>query len=264
VAAADSAPLVLTATGMTVRYDGVTALEDAEITLYGGQVHALVGPNGSGKSTLLRVLAGAVDAGTIELDGRPLPAGVRGRVLAGVVRTPQHTAVMPRLVADRQVGVGARGGSHQTAAVVRHLLAAPSTRTGTHEAAVARALADTGLEHLLGVDPERLATGDQRLLQLARVVATGARVLLVDEPAAGMTVDERTRLAAVLRRLAGNGKAVLLVEHDMRLVGEVADRVTVLDVGRVLASGPVDVVRADPEVHRAYLGAGLPGSEVRA
>ena len=146
--------------------------------------------------------------------------------------------------------------------MLRHLVATPSSRTGAHEAAVDRALTETGLEHLRGVAPQRLATGDQRLLQVARAVATGARVLLVDEPAAGMTREERARLAAVLRRLAGNGLAVLLVEHDMRLVGEVADRVTVLDLGRVLASGPVDVVRADPAVHRAYLGAGLPESEV--
>jgi branched-chain amino acid transport system permease protein len=255
---AQGAPVLLRATGLTVVYDGVTALDDAAITLYGGQVHALVGPNGSGKSTLLKVLAGAIDAGTVEVDGQAhRGGGVRGRVRAGVVGTPQHTAVLPRLVADRQVGVGARGGSRERAAVVRHLFATPSSRHGSEPVRVAWALEETGLGHLRGADPQRLATGDQRLLQVARAVATGATVLLVDEPAAGMTPDERTRLAAVLRRLAGNGLAVLLVEHDMRLVGEVADSVTVLDVGRVLASGPVDVVRADPAVHRAYLGAGL-------
>jgi branched-chain amino acid transport system permease protein len=257
-------PVLLRATGMTVRYDGVTALQDAAITLYGGQVHALVGPNGSGKSTLLKVLSGALQAGVMELDGRPVTGGVRERVLAGVARTPQHTAVLPRLVADRQVGVGVRGGSRDHAAVLRHLLATPSSRRGRAAELVAAALHDTGLGHLRGADPERLTTGDQRLLQVARAVATGARVLLVDEPAAGMTAAERARLTAVLRRLAGNGLAVLLVEHDMRLVGEVADAVTVLDAGRVLASGPVEVVRADPAVHRAYLGAGLPGSEVVA
>lgn len=261
----DGAPVLLRASGVTVTYDGVRALDDAAITLYGGQVHALVGPNGSGKSTLLKALAGALDAGTVEVDGQVHRArGVRDRVRAGVVRTPQHTAVLPRLAADRQVGVGARGGSSEPVAVLRHLLATPSSRRGRHGQVVAAALEESGLAHLRGADPQRLATGDQRLLQVARAVATGARVLLVDEPAAGMTSEERTRLAAVLRRLAGNGLAVLLVEHDMRLVGEVADSVTVLDVGRVLASGPVDVVRADPAVHRAYLGAGLPESEVRA
>jgi ABC-type branched-subunit amino acid transport system ATPase component/ABC-type branched-subunit amino acid transport system permease subunit len=257
------APVLLEATGLTVTYDGVTALSDASIVLRGGEVHALVGPNGSGKSTLLKALSGELQAGVVALEGRPQVArGPRDRVLAGVVRTPQQTAVLPRLAADRQVGVGARGGSPRRWSVLRHLVATPSSRTGAHEAAVDRTRTETGLEHLRGVDPQRLATGDQRLLQVARAVATGARVLLVDEPAAGMTREERARLAAVLRRLAGNGLAVLLVEHDMRLVGEVADRVTVLDLGRVLASGPVDVVRADPAVHRAYLGAGLPESEV--
>lgn len=264
-ARAEGGPVLLRASGVTVRYAGVTALDDVAITLYGGQVHALVGPNGSGKSTLLKALAGAIDAGTVEVDGRVHRArGVRDRVRSGVARTPQHTAVLPRLAAHRQVGVGVRGGSSERAAVVRHLLATPTSRRGHDERVIASALEETGLGHLHGADPQRLATGDQRLLQIARAVATGARVLLVDEPAAGMTAAERSRLATVLRRLAGNGLAVLLVEHDMRLIGEVADTVTVLDVGRVLASGPVDVVRADPAVHRAYLGGGLSESEVPA
>jgi ABC-type branched-subunit amino acid transport system ATPase component len=179
-------------------------------------------------------------------------------VLAGVVRTPQQTVVMPRLGADRQVGVGARGGTGQRWSVLRHLLATPSSRRPGEEAAVERALAETGLRHLVGADPQRLAVGEQRLLQVARAVATGARVLLLDEPAAGMTSAERARLAAVLRRLAGNGLAVLLVEHDMRLVGEVADRVTVLDVGRVVAEGTPAQVREDPAVRHAYLGIEVP------
>jgi branched-chain amino acid transport system permease protein len=99
-----------------------------------------------------------------------------------------------------------------------------------------------------------LTVGEQRLLQIARALATGARVLLLDEPAAGMSADERARLRHVLRRLAGNGLAVLLVEHDMRLVNAVADRVTVLDAGQVIASGRPNEVRTSPAVQRAYLG----------
>ena len=254
-------PVLLEARGLTVRYDGLTALDDAALTLRGGEVHALVGANGSGKSTLLKALAGALAAGEVRVDGTVVPARVRDRVRAGVVRTAQHTALLPRTSPDRQAAVGARVLSAPWA-VLRHLVATPTSRAGRELALARQALHDTGLAHLAGADPERVATGDQRLLQLARAVATGARVLLVDEPAAGMTAQERLRLAAVLRRLAGNGLAVLLVEHDMRLVGEVADRVTVLDVGRVLASGPVEVVRADPAVHRAYLGAGLSDVEV--
>jgi ABC-type branched-subunit amino acid transport system ATPase component len=119
---------------------------------------------------------------------------------------------------------------------------------------VTAALRSTGLSGVAGRDPRALTVGEQRLLQVARVVATGAQVLLLDEPAAGMTAAERALLAQVLRRLAGNGSAVLLVEHDMRLVGEVADRVTVLDRGRVLAVGRPEQVREDPAVRAAYLG----------
>jgi branched-chain amino acid transport system permease protein len=248
-------PELLRATGVDVDYTGVKALDGAGLVLCAGEVHALIGPNGSGKSTLLKVLAGEVSAGTVELKGQAHQAkGVQDRVHAGVVRTSQHTALMPRLAADLQVAVGARGGTVARYAVLRHLLATPSSRTPDERTPAALEL--TGLGHVVGADPGRLTVGDQRLLQIARAVATGADVLLLDEPAAGMTADERERLAVVLRRLAGNGAAVLLVEHDMRLVGQVADRVTVLDVGRVIATGSPDDVRADPAVRRAYLGTG--------
>ncbi len=247
-------PVLLEARGLAVSFGAVAALDDAAIVLRGGEVHALIGPNGSGKSTLLKALAGELTTGQIDLAGAPHVGDLHDRVRAGVVRTPQHTVVMPRLEADRQVAVGARGGSTGSWSVLRHLLATPSSRRRLDQAVVRKALADVGLEHVVGADPGRLTAGDQRLLQVARAVATGAQVLLLDEPAAGMTADERVRLTGVLRTLAGNGCAVLLVEHDMRLVGEVADTVTVLDQGRVLATGTPAQVRADPAVRRAYLG----------
>lgn len=247
---------VLTAQGVRVAYGAVQALGGVDLALRAGQVHALVGPNGSGKSTLLAVLAGDVrpHAGRVEVDGRPAGDGPGARVRAGVARTPQRTVVLPGATPARQVAVGARGGSR--GGVARHLLATPRSRAGAavQVAAVDDALDVTGLGSVRDTGPGALTVGEQRLLQVARVVATGARVLLLDEPAAGMSADERTRLAGVLRTLAGNGAAVLLVEHDMRLVGAVADVVTVLDVGRVLASGTPDEVRADPAVRAAYLG----------
>jgi ABC-type branched-subunit amino acid transport system ATPase component/ABC-type branched-subunit amino acid transport system permease subunit len=258
-AASDPGQTLLELTGASVSYDGVTALDDAAIALRAGEVHALVGPNGSGKSTLLKVLAGQLPAGRVRIAGSLHHArNERDRVLAGVVRTPQHTVVMPRLQADRQVGIGARGGSRARWSVLRHLLATPSSRRGAEGPATSRALQETGLTHVSGADPQRLSAGEQRLLQVARAVATGAQVVLLDEPAAGMSAAERARLSTVLRRLAGNGLAVLLVEHDMRLVGEVADRVTVLDVGRVVATGTPQEVRDDPAVRRAYLGTEVP------
>ncbi|MFN2538546.1 MAG: ABC transporter ATP-binding protein, partial [Mycobacteriales bacterium] len=222
--------VVLSRDDVHVHFDGVVALDGAHIELRAGEVHALVGPNGSGKTTMLKERA---------QDPR-------------AVRTPQHTVVMPRLPADRQVALGARGGGRARHAVLRHLLSTPSSRRP--DPTVPAALEATGLQQVAGAEPQRLKAGDQRLLQVARAVATGAPALLLDEPAAGMTPEERSRLRAVLRQLASQGRAVLLVEHDMRLVGEVADRVTVLNQGRVLACGAPDQVRSDPAVRRAYLG----------
>jgi branched-chain amino acid transport system permease protein len=251
-------PVLLRAAGVAHAYGGVQALDGVALTVRAGEVSALIGPNGSGKSTLLAVLAGDLtpDRGEVAVAGSVRPVTTRQAVLAGVARTPQRTVLLPRATPRTQVAVGARGGSAAPQAVLRHLLATPSSRLAgrTRERVVAHALAQTALTHVADEDPRTLAVGEQRLLQVARVVATGAQVLLLDEPAAGMTADERTRLATVLRALAGNGAAVLLVEHDMRLVSAVADRVVVLDRGRVLAAGRPDQVRADPRVRRAYLG----------
>ena len=257
---AGSLPVLLTADDVHLAYGAVHALAGASVALLGGQIHALIGPNGSGKSTLLAVLCGDVvpDRGQVEIAGVPARTTDRpgDRVAAGVARTPQRTVLLPAATARRQVAVGARGGSTTRGAVLRHLLATPSSpRTvAGQDQRVAAALAVTDLTAVADQAPGTLSGGDQRLLQIARVVATGARVLLLDEPAAGMTAGERRRLAGVLRSLAGNGCAVLIVEHDMRLVTAVADRITVLDGGRVLASGAPDQVRADPRVRAAYLG----------
>jgi ABC-type branched-subunit amino acid transport system ATPase component len=164
--------------------------------------------------------------------------------------------VLPRTSPGRQVAIGARGGTRPRQAVLRHLVATPSSRRAAQriDAVVTTALRETRLAAVADVDPAALTVGEQRLLQIARALATGAAVLLLDEPAAGMTADERATLRHVLRRLAGNGIAVLLVEHDMRLVNAVADRVTVLDAGRVIALGTAAEVRDAPAVQQAYLG----------
>ncbi|HEX8092689.1 ATP-binding cassette domain-containing protein, partial [Jatrophihabitans sp.] len=241
----------------SVGYAGVTALDEVSLTLSGGQVHALVGPNGSGKSTVLEVLAGGLDAGTLRIGGRLQRSGsVPGRVRAGVVRTPQQPVVLAGLSPARQVALGARGGRTWPQAVVRQLFGTPGSRRQAAElqAVVTGTLAALGLAPLADLDPARLTTGERQLLQVARAVATGAPVLLFDEPAAGMTAAERGQLRDVLRRLADDGAAVLVVEHDLRLVSAVADRVTVLDAGRVLATGEAVAVHADPAVRQALLG----------
>ncbi|MCU1592475.1 MAG: hypothetical protein JWP11_3731 [Frankiales bacterium] len=256
---AEEHPVLLRARGITASYGALRALDGVALDLRGGQVHALIGPNGSGKSTLLKVLAGELspDSGAVEVAGRVLAAaGPQARVLAGVAATPQRTVVLPRTRPARQVAIAVRGGSRPRHAVARHLLATPSSRVASQRSAlmVRAALREARLTPVADIDAAELTFGEQRLLQVARALATGARVLLLDEPAAGMSADERATLRHVLRRLAGNGIAMLLVEHDMRLVNAVADRVTVLVAGEVIAAGrPVDV-RTDPAVQRAYLG----------
>jgi ABC-type branched-subunit amino acid transport system ATPase component/ABC-type branched-subunit amino acid transport system permease subunit len=249
--------VVVEARDLAKHYGGVPALDGVDLTLRAGEVHALLGPNGSGKTTLLRLLAGAepADAGTVRVLGRDVSAlGQAARVRAGVARTFQDTVLFPGLTVAEHVAVGARATVAPGA--WRTLLGVPSARRGRKEAAAVRelVLAETGLVGRAGSRPAELPYGDQRLLQVARAAATGAAALLLDEPAAGMTVAETERLAALLRRLAGNGRAVLVVEHNMRFVARAADRVTVLAEGRVIASGTPDEVRADPAVRAAYLG----------
>jgi ABC-type branched-subunit amino acid transport system ATPase component len=140
--------------------------------------------------------------------------------------------------------------------VIRQLLATPRSRLQRAElhAVVTGTLAGLGLSRLADTDPARLTAGERQLVQVARAVATGAPVLLFDEPAAGMAAAERALLQDVLRGLAEGGATVLIVEHDLRLVAAVADRVTVLDAGRVLATGEAAVMHADPVVRQALLG----------
>jgi ABC-type branched-subunit amino acid transport system ATPase component len=178
-------------------------------------------------------------------------------VHAGIARTLQRTAMLGDLTAATQVAVGLRATEqHLAGHGWRHLFGTPRSR-GLERLRLARAVAalsSVGLEARADVASGSLDSAEQRLLQIARVRATGAAGLLLDEPAAGMSQQQRVRLGEVLRELAGLGHGVLLVEHDMALVGRVADRVTVLAEGRVLASGSPDDVRANPEVQRAYLG----------
>ena len=258
-AAPDGDAPLLALRSVVVEYGAVRALDGVDVDLRPGEVHALVGPNGSGKSTALRVAAGVIapGAGSVRVHGAAITGtSAAPRVRAGVARTLQRTAMLGRLPVGRQVEVGARARERSPYAGLRHLVAAPSAlrEQRARRAATAAALEVTGLSDRATADPDVLDTAEQRLLQVARVVATGAAAVLVDEPAAGMSARQRDRLGAILRRLADSGRGVLLVEHDMNLVGRIADRVTVLAEGRVLAAGTPAEIRADPAVARAYLG----------
>lgn len=246
--------------GVGVRYGAVLALDGVDLDLRAGEVHALVGPNGSGKSTALRVLAGIVAPaeGAVEIGGAPAPrpGAAAPRVAHGVTRTLQRTATLGALPVQTQAAVGGRARERVPFLGWRHLFVTPVA------AAVARsrvqttsaALAATGLGEVAAVPADRIDSAQQRMLQIARAVATGAPALLLDEPAAGMSRRQRDRLGTVLRSLARAGHGILLIEHDMALVARAADRVTVLAAGRVLATGDPDTIRRDDAVRRAYLG----------
>jgi ABC-type branched-subunit amino acid transport system ATPase component/ABC-type branched-subunit amino acid transport system permease subunit len=246
--------------GVGAAYGAVVALEGVDLDLHPGEVHALVGPNGSGKSTALRVAAGVVPPshGHVVVHGTVAPVAVAAapRVHAGVVRTLQRTTHLGSLAAATQVAVGARAQERAGHVGLRELLRTATGRrvARSRAARVAAALELVGLSPRAASATNELDSAEQRLLQIARAVATGAAALLVDEPAAGMSAQQRQRLEGVLRRLAASGRGVLLVEHDMRLVGRVADRVTVLAAGQVLATGTPAEIRADPRVAHAYLG----------
>ncbi|MFF6950029.1 ATP-binding cassette domain-containing protein [Streptomyces iakyrus] len=218
-----AAPL-LTARRLHARYGGFTALDGVDLELSPGRITAVVGPNGAGKSTLFHCLAGTLPParGVVRLGGRDitaLPAQARARL--GVARTFQQLAVFPSLTVAENVRVGAEQGRV------------------TDPGAVERALRLLGLDGPLRARPAAgLPTGTLRRVELARVLAGSPRVLLLDEPAAGLDTAEVTALARVLRALAADGTALLVVEHDLDLVAGLADVVHVMTAGRIVASGP--------------------------
>jgi branched-chain amino acid transport system permease protein len=251
--------LSLEARGITKTYGGVHALEGASITVETGSVHALIGPNGSGKTTLLSILSGAShqDAGEIFVDGAPVPAGdgTRAHLALGIARTLQRTEVWPDLTVRQHVIAGMAIRRRYDGAI-RNLFATPKARAETRAAVVQsdEVLEPFGLADRAGAAAAELSGGDQRLLMIAMAYASAPRVLLLDEPSAGMSLGHTERLVDALRRISSTGVSMLVVEHNLKLVRYLAARVTVLDAGTVIAEGDVARVAADPVVREAYLG----------
>ena len=251
-------PLSLRAEGLTKRYGAVAALDGLDLLLEPGTVHALVGPNGSGKTTALRALAGtlAPDEGRVLLgDADVTSEPVERRVELGIARTLQATAVFGPLTALESVLVGV-AGRRRFGDLGRTLLATPRHRVESEAARAAglEALEAVGLGARADERADLLTATEQRLLMIATAVATAPRVLLLDEPAAGIGPAELPRLAAAVASLRDRGLGLLVVEHNLRLVRTIADRVTVLDAGRAIAAGLPDEVGSDPAVRAAYLG----------
>jgi|GEM_PF-274241 len=235
--------LLLAARGLHCRIGDVEILRGLDLELRAGEIHALIGANGSGKTTALRVLAGELAPSAGALEGE--------RVRRSFQRTHGFASLSPysQVLAAARAGDPAPGGSLLRFAGMRD-----AEREAAEDRRVRAALALVGLGERAQDDPQRLGPGEQRLLQVARVAATGARVLALDEPAVGMGPQERERLLAALRELAAQGCAVLVVEHDLRLVAANATVVTVIDEGRVLAHGAPGAVIGDERVREVYLG----------
>ncbi|MFJ3961646.1 ABC transporter ATP-binding protein [Streptomyces sp. NPDC090036] len=250
---------VLEARGVGVRFGGVRALTGVDLGVRAGEVCGLIGPNGAGKTTLFDVLSGIrrPDQGRMLLDGADITRrSPVWRARHGIRRTFQRQQLFGQLsVADNVlVAQEWRGGGGGPAA---DLLALPARRARERErrARGERVLADCGIGALGTAYAGGLPVGQARMVELARAVADPPRVLLLDEPASGMTAPERDRLAEVVRRLAEReGCGVLLVEHNVAFVMDLCSRVVVLDLGAVLAAGSAAEVRANPLVREAYLG----------
>ena len=231
----------LAAAGVRLAFGGVPALQGVGLTAPAGVVTSVIGPNGAGKTTFLNVLSGfqAAEGGTVRVGGAVLPRSAWRVARAGVARTFQTAQLFPGLSVVDNVRLGLLRGRWRGAA----------------DAGVAAGLLGAvGYCGSFGTLAGSLAHVDRRLVELARALATGPSVLLLDEPAAGLDAGDTARLGPVLRAAAA-GRAVVLVEHDMGLVMSVSDRVVVLDAGRVIAEGRPAEVRADPAVIAAYLGA---------
>ncbi|MDF0599368.1 ABC transporter ATP-binding protein [Psychromarinibacter sp. C21-152] len=245
------AEVVLSTRGITKRFGAVTASEDISLDLRAGEIHAVIGPNGAGKSTLIAQICGglAPDAGRVEFLGRDVTARpVRARARMGLARTFQISALAMEDTVLQNALLGALGASGRPWRFLRGVLTERSLRDRA-EAALAR----VGLDDVAAVRTAELSHGQRRLLEVAVALTLAPRAFVMDEPMAGLGSEGSERLTTLLGSLRREAP-ILLVEHDMDAVFALADRVSVLVYGRVIATGTLDEIRADPAVREAYLG----------
>ncbi len=233
------------------RFGGLVAVDDVSLACEPGQVHAVIGPNGAGKSTLINLLSGEMpaSAGQVWFDGRDITGYAADRIsLLGIARSYQRTNLFPPFTAFENCRLAAQSRLPSSMRFFR-----PATAHEDVNAASHRALAQAGLTDRSDAIVSALSHGERRQVEIAMALATRPRVLLLDEPLAGMGAEESERIVSLLRDLAQD-HAILLVEHDMDAVFAIADVLTVMVNGRVLESGPPSRIRASRAVQEAYLG----------